>query len=211
MSQRSKRMRVNVEADKTSIQSRGDRANLTTTVAPASLIYKTHAQLQESGLALGAAGVELTAANAALKAAKSALATARGVLGTKVLDFDAAYDVYVAHAEKFCTTPEDVTGLGLDVLDRGSYALAAPLEVLARFDVVTGLIHIHVKKAPGMRSCVVEISSNPADPTSWQRLPGVGAIHTLRGYAPGMYWVRAASVRAKDQSDFTARVAVIVT
>jgi hypothetical protein len=210
MSQRSKRMRVNVEADKSSIKSRGDRANVTATVAPTSLIYQAHAQLQESGVALGAAGVALTAADAAVHAAKTTLATARSVLKTKVSEFDVTYDVYVAHAEKVCTTPEDITGLGLDVLDRGTYTLAAPIGVVVRFDSATSLIHIHVNKAPGMRSCVVEISPNPTDPTSWERLPGVGAIRTLRGYAPGTYWVRAASVRATDQSEFTARVAVIV-
>lgn len=106
--------------------------------------------------------------------------------------------------------PEDITGLGMAVLGRETYTLAAPVEVNARFDITTGLIHIHVKKAPGMRNCLVEISSDPADPRSWLRLPGIGAIHTLRGYAPGTYWVRAASVRASDQSEFTTPVPVTV-
>jgi hypothetical protein len=35
-------------------------------------------------------------------------------------------------------------------------------------------------------------------------------VQDLSGYAPGLYWVRAASVRAKAQSDYTTPVAVVV-
>jgi hypothetical protein len=61
-----------------------------------------------------------------------------------------------------------------------------------------------------MEVCFVEISTNPEDPAAWRRLPGVGAVHVLTDYAPGTYWVRAASARANEQSRFTEAVSVIV-
>jgi hypothetical protein len=42
------------------------------------------------------------------------------------------------------------------------------------------------------------------------KLDGHGATHVLTGYAPGIYWFRAASVRAKAQSAFTSPVSVSV-
>src|SRR5215203_727482 len=80
----------------------------------------------------------------------------------------------------------------------------------AAFDAVKGRVQIHVNKAPGMQACVVEVSPDPAGASSWQRLPGFGAVHKLSGYAPGTYWVRAASARANQISDFAGPVSVIV-
>lgn len=61
-----------------------------------------------------------------------------------------------------------------------------------------------------MHNAVVDISADPTNPNSWTRLQGIGTVHTLSGYAPGTYWVRAASVRANEQSEFTSPVSVIV-
>lgn len=206
----SKKMRIAMNVAKDCLKSRTDQGKVVATVAPKSPLYIAVPALQDAGVAVVNAGAAVSAAEAAVSAAENALATARGIRDTKVVEFDAAYGVYVALAEKSCATPEDVTGLGLPVLDKGAYPLAAPIGVQARFDILRRLLCIRVKHAPGMRSCVIEISTDPADPTAWKRLNGVGAVHALKGYAPGMYWVRAASVRANEQSDFTTPIPVIV-
>jgi hypothetical protein len=76
--------------------------------------------------------------------------------------------------------------------------------------VAADAILVVVKQAPGMRTCQVEISTNPSDPASWKRVKGGSGKRTLTGYAPGTYWLRACSVRGADESDYTVAVAVVV-
>lgn len=118
--------------------------------------------------------------------------------------------MYSANVSKYAPTPQDVTMLALAVQERTGYLIAVPLGIDVKFDAVKGDILLHVKHAPGMKACEIEISANPADPTSWKRIKGNGARRVVSGYAPGTYWVRACSVRGSDESDYTAPVAVVV-
>jgi hypothetical protein len=205
-----KKIRIDVQVDKQSIKTRTDRAGVVAKLTPGSALYQAQPTVQQAGVAVIAAGADLATADSAVKAAEGMLATARSAREAKVIDFDAAYDVYVANTEKHSVTAEDVQGVGLGVLQRGKYVLTQPAQVEARFDAVKSQIRLHVKQAPGMQACVVDVSPDPVGPATWTRLPGVGARQVLSGYAPGTYWVRAASVRASEQSEFTGPVSVIV-
>jgi hypothetical protein len=53
-------------------------------------------------------------------------------------------------------------------------------------------------------------STTPNDPTSFKRAKGDGLKRKLTGLPAGVYWVRASSVRADEESDPTVAVAVTV-
>lgn len=206
----SNRVRVNVGTDKESVKSRVDRCTGVATAAPKSPIYQAKPEVKAACDALVARGAQLAAADAAVQAAELELAKARGARDVVQTGCNAAYDVCVAQVEQNATTTEEVLGLGFLVLGRSSYGIAAPTEVRARFDSARGLLRIHVPRAPGMRTVVIEISSDAAEPRTWSRLPGVGFRREVANLAPGTHWVRAASVRASEQSEFSAPIAVTV-
>jgi hypothetical protein len=205
-----KPLRAEVSAVKHTCSTRTDCAQLVGTNGPNSTIWQTVQEVQLAGTKLVAAGTALAGTEATVQSLQSQLATAQNLRDAKIVEFDAAFGVYVANVESYATTPQDVTGLGLALFAKATYVLAAPLGVEASFDAVKGQLRVRVLKAPGMQASVVEVSANPADPAAWQRLAGFGALHKLRGYAPGTYWVRAASARANEMSDFTEPVPVIV-
>lgn len=210
MATKSKKIRVDLQMDKQSIKTRTDRAHVVATSAPKSPLYQSNPTLAASSIELAKAGDELAQADDGVNAAEATLATARWLRDTKQAEYDAVYGVYAANVERVASAPEEVTALGMLVLDKGSYDLLVPTEVQVRFDPVKGQVRIHVKLGPGLHNAVVDISTTPGDPASWTRLQGIGTIHTLSGYAPGTYWVRAATVRSTEQSEFTSPVSVIV-
>lgn len=206
----SKRVRINVGVDKDSSKTRVDRSKGVGATAPTSAVYQNAPQVKAAGDALIERGVQLAAAEDGVQAAEMNAAKARSSRDALVQSWDVAYDLYVAQVEAQSPTAEQVVGLGLTVQDRGSYAVAPPVEVRARFDVRRNAIIITVTRAPGMRSCVVEISTSAAEPRIWTRLPGTGARREVSEPEPGVTWVRAASSRAQEQSGFTEPVAVTV-
>lgn len=161
-------------------------------------------KVQEACSDLVDASKGLAAAEVLVDAAKVALANAETSLTQRVVVYDNCFTVCVARVEQFATSETDITSACFNVFKRESYQLAMPLDIDTSFDVLKGLLRINVKQAPGMHSCITEISTDPSDATKWKRLKGLGARHTLSGYAPGTYWVRAASSTADDESDFTA-------
>ncbi len=108
-------------------------------------------------------GAEIMTTEEAVQAAELTLVKARSAREAKVVEFDAAYDVCTSQIEKAATSPADVQGLGFVVLDRGSYGIVPPVAVHARFDGAKDAIRILVERAPGMRSCVIEISADAAN------------------------------------------------
>ena len=199
-------LRVDATVHKESYKARTDFAALLANLVMKSGFYQAEPELQSTGGAVIQAGAELAAADAAANIADAAATVARGVRNGKKIAFDQTYNVFTACVEKHATTPEDLESIGFDELQRNTYPLAAPLSVTAAFDPKTELIKIEVKQAPGMLACFIEIS---ADSVTWKRLPGIAASQSVSGYAPGTYWVRAASARGAAESGFTGPVAVI--
>jgi hypothetical protein len=208
--QKIKPIRVDGTPDRETIPTRTGSAQVVGANGPNSAIWKATPEVQVAGTKVIAAGAALAEADTAVQSLQQQLATALNVRDAKVVEFDAVHSVYVATVEAHATTPQDVTGLGLALFAKSTHAFVAPLGVDATFDAAKGRVHIHVNKAPGMQASVVEVSSDPRDPAGWRRLPGFGAIHKLSGYAPGTCWVRAASARANEISDFTEPVPVMV-
>lgn len=207
---RKKRNKIKVETNLPSPQARVDGACVVSANAASSPLWKGDPSIQDAGAKLIASGTALAASMGAAKALRNELEAADGVVATRVVDYDAAHAVYKAHVERVSVTPEDAASLGMTVHVRSRHALNPPVKVEAWHDMRKSLLRIHAWQAPGMQACIIEISATPEDPGSWKQLPGIGCRQALSGYGPGTYWVRAASVRASERSEFTVPVPVIV-
>jgi hypothetical protein len=175
--------------------------------APKSTFYMT---VKVSVDSLIAAGLVVAQADAGVNTAIASLANAREVRDGAVNKYDAALNVVVSDVEKNAVNPEDVTNLALTILERQNYTLELPSGLTVKFDQAKNLIRVNIDLPPGAASCLLEVSTDPQNPASWKRVTGDGARRALTGYAPGTYWFRAASLRANDESEFTAPVAVVV-
>ncbi|MFT3775796.1 MAG: hypothetical protein QM820_61395 [Minicystis sp.] len=210
MSQKNNRPRVAREADKGSLKARENRSDLIEGSAPSSPIWQAQQPVQAAGKRVIAAGASLAAGEKLLQILEAQVATQRQLLVSLTAEWDEAHRLYATNVESFAIKPEDVTALGLPVLDKGTYALAAPIAVTAKFDAKADLLRIQVQRPPGKYTCRIEISPNPIGPDTFKEVKGHGARRALSGYAPGGYWVRAAMVDAGNQSDFTKPVFVVV-
>jgi hypothetical protein len=205
-----KKLKTMDAAEKTSIKTRTDCSTLVGNKGPQCPIWTTIGAVADAGKKLVAAGAALdTADQTAIQADAAALAahTARDVAQVQ---WDASYDVYAANVAMYAPTPGDVTALGLGIQIRAVHTLMIPLGISATFDAATGAVLIHVKPAAGLKSVLVEYTTTPNDPASWKRAKGDGLKRKLTGLPPGVYWVRASSVRAAEESDPTTAVAVTV-
>jgi hypothetical protein len=203
-------IRIATTEDKETIPTRTTCAQVVGSNGPSSDVWKATPEIQSAGTKLVTAGTALAETETLVQSLQAQVATALNLRNAKVVEFDAAYGVYVAMVESYAHTPQDVTALGLAVFSKTTHPLAAPIGIRATFDIIKARLQIRVDKAPGMTACVVEISADPSGAGPWHRLLGIGAVHKLSGYAPGTYLVRAASVRANEMSEFTEPVPVIV-
>jgi hypothetical protein len=205
--QTKKRVRVSAGA-KGNIPKRVEAGSVIATNSPNSAILQQNADVKQAAANLGAVNVELDAKDTLVKAIETQLATERNALAT--VDWDSLYDVFVSTARLYCATAEDATSLGLAATGPAIYSLAMPISVSVKWDVERRLIRIRVQRAPGLRAVRIEISPDPMTATSFMELDGDGSTAALAGYAPGTYWVRAAMVRARERSELTTPVSVIV-
>jgi hypothetical protein len=160
-------------------------------------------KLIQSGLDLDAAEVQVTQLEAALIKAKSSRDARRNA-------YDKAYGLCSTNVENYSTKPEDVHGFGFAVLTRTAQAFGPPVNIEAKYDAAKEVLRIRVLYTSGQHQCAIEISPDPASPESYTRLDGTGVIQTLSGYAPGTWWVRAATLRSKGRSEWFGPVAVVV-
>jgi hypothetical protein len=200
-------IRVNTTIPRESIKTRVDCAGTMSVQAPQSAFYPVVKHACDDVIA---EGVKLAAADAAVNAALATLANAREERDSALVRFDGVFNVLVSDVERNATKPADLTSLALTVLERQSYTLEAPTGLALRFDPAKSVIRVHVELPPGAASCLLEVSTDPANPASWKRVTGDGARRALAGYAPGTYWFRASSVRANDESEATTPVSVVV-
>ncbi|MFT3765376.1 MAG: hypothetical protein QM820_07670 [Minicystis sp.] len=209
MSSKSK-VRIGVGDDKKSVDTRIDRGVIVADVAPNNPAVQSSPALKTSAAALVQAGADLKAREERVTVLRNQLEVAGRDLEAQIAVYDAAYDSWAAHVENTAGSPEEAAALGMSVLEKNEYTLAAPLGITAHYDAAKGLLRIHVRRAPGMRACRIEVSVEPIGPTTWQELPGNGARAAVSGLAPGLYWVRAASVVAGARSTFTGPVSVMI-
>jgi hypothetical protein len=177
------------------------------TQAPKSTFYPT---VKESCDDVIAAGVVLAVAEAGVNTALASLVNAREVRDGAIIKYDGSYNVLVADVEKHAVNPEDVTSLMMTLAERQTHTLELPSGLVVKYDLAKSLVRVNVDLPLGAASCLIEVSTDPQNPASWKRVTGDGARRALAGYAPGTYWFRAASLRANDESPFTAPVSVTV-
>jgi hypothetical protein len=202
--------RVARDRDKASAKTREDRSLAVGAVAPSSPIWQAQPSLQTAGNKLVAAGANLKAGADLINALETQLTAARSAFGGLMLDWDMAFDGWAVSVEELTTEPAEIAALGSEVLDVAKHALLVPLGVTASYDARKAIIRVHVHRAGGEHPCIVEISPDPIAPGSFKRLQGNAAKRNLAGYAPGTWWVRAATSNAHGESGFTDPVAIIV-
>jgi hypothetical protein len=188
--------------DKRTPASREKRSFIVAGLAPRSLLWQANPGLRRAGEALIQAGVDL---GQALRSKP----TAQGIAWL-CGEWDMRFNLYAAHAEMAARRPEDLTGLGLALRTVAPHPLVPPLAVTARYDVRRRQMQIHVRRPPGERGCLIEISPTPFVSGTFQALGGNGARRVLSGYAPGTYAVRAAMVGRDRHSPYSQTVIVIV-
>ncbi len=202
--------RVDVHADKLTIKTRVERAAKVAELAPTSTLYTSVPAVKTALDALVADGTALQNAEVQVTRDEAQASKSRAARDALLVAFDGTYDLSVATLEKHAAAPADLVGAGFADLQKAHYAVLPPLEVSATFDAAKGHVVIHLKHAPGMHSAYTEISPDPVGPATFKRLDGIGASHSLMGYAPGTYWVRVASVRGDQVSAWLGPVSVIV-
>jgi hypothetical protein len=203
-------IRVNTSSIRRTIGSRTALGQAMASQAPQSALYQNQPTVKTACDAVVTAGKELADAEKGVTTAKAVLANALKTRATKKAKFDSACTACVGQVEMYATKPEDVTSVALTLLERQSHDLAPPTDIEVKYDAAKGAVRVHVALPPGITKCLIEVTTNPNDETTYKRLAGVGISRKLTGYAPGTYWFRAASVRASDESAWCTPVSVIV-
>ena len=199
-----------VSPDKLTPDTRISRGVKITTNAPTGTMCTTFPDAQTACSAVVLENVKLKTAIDAFDTAEATFKKARTALGSAVVAWDGAFDVYVSVGERRCTTADDGTGMALEVRTKTKNPVAMPLAVTPTYNVKLHLIRVHVKRAPGMGTVALEMSTDPNNPASWKELDGNGAVHIIPDPPPGTYWFRAASRTTKVKTDFTTPTSVIV-
>jgi hypothetical protein len=201
---------VDQGGDKTNDGTRIARAASVTTAATKLPRYTSDATFKGAVDGLGNAGNALKTAVSAVTTADAAAHLARTGRDTQRSVYNKAYGVAVKLVEQDAVSKADIEDAGFVFLDPSHPGLILPSGIAVKYDGKHSLIRVHVLYAAGRRPCVVEISVDPVTATSWQRLSGNGVMRALSGYAPGTYWIHAATVRAQNQSAWFGPVSVLV-
>lgn len=202
------RPRASRGPDKVNVKSREDRSILVGNNAPSSQLWQ--GDVKAKGETLIKSGLDLVAGEKLAQSLRAQAESAEKEVVTLTIAWDEHFTLYAGEVELAATKPEDVTKLGLTLLEEQSYELAAPLSVTVRYDLITSQIRILVRKPPGNFGCRIEISPNPIVPGSWMALKGLGARRALSGYASGGWWVRALMCDMEDESEYSQPVFVMV-
>lgn len=152
----------------------------------------------------------LKSAQEADNTAQAAAGKARTALALAMSTWDGSYRVLTSTGSKVCKTADDGTSLGLLVRTTARNPLAPPIAIVLKQDKVKNLLRIHVKRAPGMDTVDVQMSSDPITATSWSTLDQNGAVHVVPNPPKGTIWIRAASRTAKGKSEWTTPVSIVI-
>ena len=201
---------VDVSADKVNVKSRLDRLTKVQTMGLKSKLYASQPDVKKAIDTLLADGSVMANWSSQVGKDEAALANSRAQLQVAVHTCDGSYDVVTSNIEKHATVASDIPDTGFDEMIRAKYAVLPPAKVEVAYDRTKETLDVFVTHAPGMTACFVEISPEPLTATSFKRVDGIAAEYHLKEYTPGVYWVRAASVRGADLSTWTVPVAVTV-
>jgi len=203
-------VRVDVGADKVSDKTRSDRAEVVRSMATATPLYQTDPTFKEAVDKLIQAGADLAAADTQVTQLEAALVKARSSRDVRRNAYDKAYGLCSTNAENHSSKAEDIHGFGFALLTRTAQVFGPPINIEAKYDAIKEVLRIHVFYTSGHHQCAIEISPDLASPGSYTRLDGTGVTQVLAGYASGTWWIRAATLRSKDRSEWFGPVPVVV-
>jgi hypothetical protein len=203
-------LRIDVSADKFSDDTRSARADVVRSMATATPLYKTDVAFKDSVDKLIQSGVSLAAADAQVTQLEALLLKARSSREVQRSSYDKAYNLCSTNVTNHSAGAEDVHGFGFAVLAKPAKTFGPPAGIEAKYDVAREVLRLHVLYTSGHQPCLIEISPDPATPESYVRLDGTGVTRKLAGYAPGTWWIRAATLRAKGRSEWFGPVPVVV-
>lgn len=204
-------MRVEVGPDRESDGARIQRAASVGTFAPKAALYQKDDVYKASIDDLVAAGVDLEAAGQKVHQKEMELSLARTELVQKRQAYDGCYNTATAALEKTSPGYVEIVENGFDALERVDHGLAPPSAVVATYDRGKSMVHVHVKYPWRNARCVIEMTNAPNGEGPFTRLEGSGVTRKLPNLAPGVWWFRAATLRAAMQSEWSEVVAVVVT
>ena len=200
-----------VGPDKVSEATRYDRGVKVTALAPQSPLYTLHTDLKGSADEVMKETLTLKDSMDTYSKADAAFKKARTALGSAVIAWDGAYDVFVNTTEKYAASPDDATSVGAAPRPKNSYLLVPPVSVEMKQDVKRDRLIIRVHRATGLERTAVEVNNtDPTNPAAWKELDSSGALHYVPSPAKGTWWVRAASRTTKAISAFTSPVSIVV-
>ncbi len=185
--------RVDVGADTISIKALVARAQVVGTMTPLTPLYTSNVAFKDETDAFVAAGVALSASETKVANLEAALTQARGDRDTAHTTCKSCHAVVATQVEKNSATPAALQSYGFLYQEIVKLGAVLPTGILWSYDHATSLLQIHVQYAGKARACLVEISPDPVTATSYRRLDGHGVKRSLTGYAPGTYWVHAAT------------------
>lgn len=179
-------------------------------VAPQSPIFQADADVQHAVAGVAQKTVALRTAIDDVHTAQALLDKALATLGVAALQWDGELDGLFAAAARRCKTDDDARGLALTLLKKARNPLAMPLGIDFKYNRRKDWLYIHVRRAPGMRSTIVQWGAGVTPPEAWIEFDGDGADHVIPNPPAGTFWVRAASRSARGKSDFTTPISTVV-
>ena len=207
-----KKLKTQDAAEKATIKTRTDCSTLVGTMGPTSAIWTANSAVSDSGKKLVDAGTALGSADQVAIAADAAALAAHTARDAAQVEWDTDYDVFSANVSKFAPTPNDVTGAR--ARRPGPHlAPSSPSRSASRPCSTPRLASSTSTSSPRPRAqqrARRDPRPPPPIPNSWKRVKGSGLRRMLTGLPPGVYWVRASSVRADEESDPTTAASVTV-
>jgi hypothetical protein len=205
--------RVAIGPDVVSDQTLVERGGVVSTMAVATVQYSANGGFKVTIDEFVTSAKDLGTAQTKVSNLEAQLALARGDRDQKNITALAAHGAAVKAVEKVSVSPADVQSYGFLSLDIVKTGLVLPSGILATYDHKTKTIHVLVKYPAGIhgKRCILEISTDPVGAGTYRPLDGDGRRRALTGYAPGTYWIHAATTSSAGRSDWFGPVAVIVT
>jgi len=202
---------VDFGVDKVDDAARETRWKVVGDMAPKTPLYQADAGFHQVIDDYTKAGAKFVAANALIATKEAELDQARSDRDEARKVVDKCHGAAAKQVELHSVTPADLQSYGFVWLDKVTLGLVIPSKIDLRYDLLQALLHVHVKwSTPGTHRCVIEISPTPGDPASWVRLDGTGVKRALTGYAPGTWYLRAATAQAQEHSKWAGPFAVVV-
>ena len=205
--------RVAIGPDVATDQALVDRGGVVGTMAILTAFYLSNAAFKSTIDDFVTSTKTLATSQTKVTTLEAQLTQARGDRDQAHIAADGAHGAAVKAVEKASVTPADVQSYGFLSLDIVKTGLVLPVGILATYNHTTKTIDVRVKYPPGIhgKRCILEISADPVGPSTYRRLDGDGMRRSLAGYAPGTYWIHAATSSSAGRSDWFGPVAVIVS